>query len=101
MKEVTGKGPEHIRIFVNQNLITVFAQGTLTPAEETLVNADRKESVRELRSHLQISIQDKFAEAIEDLTGIAVVSPLSDHAVDPDLSVYCFALERDLVDLLG
>ena len=99
MKAVTGRGPDHVRVFVNQNLVTLFAQGTLTPAEESLIEAKRDQAAQDIQTELQMVIRDRFSEAIEELTDHKVVSPLSDHGIDPDLSVYCFALDRDLVEL--
>ena len=66
MKAVTGRGPDHVRVFVNQNLITLFAQGTLTPAEESLIEAKRGQAAQDIQTELQMVIRDRFSEAIEE-----------------------------------
>ena len=100
MKESTGRGPDHIRVFVNQNLVILFAQGTLTASEEVLVKVSRESAARDVRNELQLVVRDRFVQEIGELTGLEVISPLSDHGLDPDLAVYCFALEGDLAELL-
>ena len=64
------------------------------------MKGSRERAARDVRNELQLVVRVRFVQEIEELTGLKVISPLSDHGLDPDLAVYCFALEGDLAELL-
>jgi uncharacterized protein YbcI len=88
-----GKGATQAKTYVWDNLVVTVLRDVLTVAERTLIEADRAEAVRELRSTFQSSLEHTFRTAIERLTGRRVRSCMSQ--VDPyrGLGVEVFVLE--------
>jgi uncharacterized protein YbcI len=88
-----GKGATQAKTYVWDNLVVTVLRDVLTVAERTLVDADRADKVRELRTTFQFSLEPTFRAAIERLTGRRVHSFMSQ--VDPDrgLGVEFFVLE--------
>jgi uncharacterized protein YbcI len=65
----------------------------LTVAERTLIDVDRADTVRDMRTTFQFSLESTFRAAVENLTGRSVHSFMSQ--VDPvnGLGVEVFVLE--------
>jgi uncharacterized protein YbcI len=88
-----GKGATQAKTYAWDNLLVTVLRDVLTVAEHTLVDADRAETVRTVRSTFQTTMQATFCAAIEQLTGRRVQSFMSQ--VDPvnGLGVEVFVLE--------
>jgi uncharacterized protein YbcI len=88
-----GKGATQAKTYVWENLVVCVLRDVLTVAERTLIEADRAETVRELRTAFQFSLEETFRAAVERLTGRRVLSFMSQ--VDPinGLGVEVFVLE--------
>jgi uncharacterized protein YbcI len=88
-----GKGATQAKTYVWDNLVVTVLRDVLTVAERTLVDADRADTVREVRATFQFSLEDTFRAAIERLTGRRVHSFMSQ--VDParGIGVEVFVLE--------
>jgi uncharacterized protein YbcI len=92
--EYLGRGPTKARAVVTGAAIMVILEETLTKAERKLIDAGMGESVRETRRLLQDTMRDEMIAAVEDLTGRRVIGFLSDHQLDPDISMESFIFER-------
>jgi uncharacterized protein YbcI len=90
-----GKGATQAKTYVWDNLIVCVLRDVLTVAEHTLIDADRADTVRDVRTTFQSSLEGTFRTAIERLTGRRVHSFMSQ--VDPanGLGVEVFVLEAD------
>jgi uncharacterized protein YbcI len=88
-----GKGATQAKTYVWDNLVVTVLRDVLTTAERTLVEVDRADTVREVRTTFQVTMEPTFRSTIERLTGRRVQSFLS-H-VDPvsGLGVEVFLLE--------
>jgi uncharacterized protein YbcI len=88
-----GKGATQAKTYVWDNVIVTVLRDVLTTAERTLVDADRADTVREVRGTFQHSMEQTFRSAIERLSGRRVQSFMSQ--VDPvnGLGVEIFVLE--------
>jgi len=88
-----GKGATQAKTYVWDNLVVTVLRDVLTVAERTLVDVDRADTVREVRTTFQFSLEPTFRAAVERLTGRSVHSFLSQ--VDPfnGLGVEVFVLE--------
>lgn len=93
LKQQLGRGPTSARTFINDDVVTVVLQDTLTAAEKTLIESDRAEVVSDMRRSYQDAICDEAVALIERETGRNVMVMLSDHSVIPDCAVECFVLE--------
>ena len=91
--EYYGKGATQAKTYVWDNLVVTVLRDVLTVAERTLVDVDRVDTVRDIRTKFQFTLQPTFCAAIERLTGRRVHSFMSQ--VDPanGLGVEIFVLE--------
>ena len=94
-KEYVGRGPTQARSYVQEDVITVVLQDTMTKAEETLAAEDEEDLVRGVRRVFQGKFREDAVEIAERLTGRKVKAFLSDHAIDPDVAVEVFVLEPE------
>ena len=88
-----GKGATQAKTYVWDNLVVTVLRDVLTVAERTLIDADRADTVREVRTTFQFSLEQTFRGAVERLTGRRVLSFMSQ--IDPanGLGVEIFVLE--------
>ncbi|HZH24180.1 MAG TPA: DUF2294 domain-containing protein [Solirubrobacteraceae bacterium] len=88
-----GKGATQAKTYVWDNLVVTVLRDLLTVAERTLVEVDRTDTVRDVRTKFQLSLEPKFRDAVEQLTGRRVHSFMSQ--VDPanGLGVEVFVLQ--------
>jgi uncharacterized protein YbcI len=87
-----GKGATHAKTYVWDNLVVCVLRDVLTTAERTLVDVDRADTVRDVRTTFQFTMEHTFRSAVERLTGRRVQSFMSQ--VDPEngLGVEVFVL---------
>lgn len=99
MKEHVGRGPETSRAHINEGVVTVLLEGTLTEVERTLVRAGKQDVVKNTRQSYQDALCDDAIALVEEQTGSEVRAFMSDHSVEPDVAILCFVLatsgERD------
>jgi uncharacterized protein YbcI len=88
-----GKGATQAKTYAWENLLVTVLRDVLTTAEHTLVEADRAETVREVRMTFQSAMEETFRTAVERLTGRRIRSFMSQ--VDPasGYGVEVFVLE--------
>ena len=88
-----GKGATQAKTYAWDDLIVTVLRDVLTTAERTLIEVDRAETVRSVRTTFQFTMEETFRAAIERLTGRQVLSFMSQ--VDPSngLGVEVFVLE--------
>ena len=88
-----GKGATQAKTYVWDNLVVTVLRDVLTVAERTLIEVDRADTVRDVRMKFQLSLEQTFRTAVEQLTGRRVQSFMSQ--VDPanGLGVEVFLLE--------
>ncbi len=92
MREYTGRGPTKARTYVNEDLITVVLQDTLTMGERSLVRDGEVELVLASRKAFQRTMSTQMIAAVERHSGRSVLAFLSDNHVDPDVAVESFVL---------
>jgi uncharacterized protein YbcI len=92
LSQYTGRGPTKARTYINENLVTIVLQDTLTKAEQTLVDRDRRELVLLTRSTFQDVMGDDLAAGVEEVLGRKVVAFLSANHIDPDIAIESFIL---------
>jgi uncharacterized protein YbcI len=93
-----GKGATQAKTYAWDDLVVTVLRDVLTTAERTLIEVDKAETVRSVRTTFQFTMEATFRAAIERLTGRRVLSFMSQ--VDPQngLGVEVFVLEPVEVD---
>jgi len=94
MSEYTGRGPTKARTYINDDVVTVVLQDTLTKGERSLVGDDLDELVLSMRKAFQGTMRHDLISGIEEILGRSVVAFLSDNHIDPDIAVEVFVLAR-------
>jgi len=92
LRQYTGRGPTRSRTYLNDELISVVLQGTLTQAERALIADGKSELVLSNRRAFQGIMRADLIAGIEELTGRTVIAFLSDNSIDPDVKVKSFLL---------
>jgi anti-anti-sigma factor len=97
-RERSGTGPRRARAHVTDAHVTALFEGTLTPAERTLVARGRAGLVRAQREELRASMEAEATALVERVTGHPVVAALGDALVEPDHATQVFVLGPPLPD---
>lgn len=90
--QYTGRGPTKARTYINDDLVTVVLQDSLTKAERTLVAHDHRELVLRTRSAFQQAMRADFVAGIQEILGRQVAVFLSANHAEPDYAVETFIL---------
>jgi uncharacterized protein YbcI len=92
LKSLSGTGPERCRVFINDDVVTLVCDRTLTTAEKSLASAE-PEVVNDMREKLQVQVRNQFIPDVEEVTGRKVVAAISSHALEPDVAGHIYILE--------
>ena len=92
MSEYTGRGPTKARTYINDDVVIVVLQDTLTKGERRLVGDGREEIVLSMRKAFQGTMGYDVVTGIEEILGRRVRAFLSDNHIDPDVAVEVFLL---------
>jgi uncharacterized protein YbcI len=92
LSQYTGRGPTKARTFFNDDMVTVVLHDTLTKAESTLVEKDRRDLVLLTRTTFQEVMGDDLIAGIEEITGRNVIAFLSANHISPDIAIETFIL---------
>jgi uncharacterized protein YbcI len=86
-KPVTAK-----TLMLGDDLIACVLGGVYTDVEKTMIEIQKKTLVQETRNAFQDTMQDKFIDTVERLSGRQVMAFFSDHHVGPDVEIELFIL---------
>jgi uncharacterized protein YbcI len=92
-KEFYGKGPTKAKTFLNDNYVFCVMEGGLTRNEQTLVDRGHKDLVRNFRLRFQEAMEDSTVEAVQRITGRAVIGYHSQIVFDPERAFEIFVLD--------
>ena len=94
MKHYYGKGPTKAKSYMLDDFLITVLRGGVLPAEKTMLEAGREDSVREFRQEFQNEMGAKLIGMVEDVTGRTVVNYQSQVLFDPDLIIEIFVFDR-------
>jgi uncharacterized protein YbcI len=92
MSAYTGRGPTKARTYINDDVVTVVLQDTLTKGERSLVGDDLDDLVLTMRKAYQGTMRHDLIGGIDEILGRKVVAFMSDNHIDPDFAVEIFVL---------
>jgi uncharacterized protein YbcI len=93
MNEYTGRGPTKARTYLQDDLISVVLQDTLTKGERSLVGGGQEDLVMASRFAYQQTMRVDLVAGIEQITGRTVRAFLSSNHLDPDVAVETFLMD--------
>jgi uncharacterized protein YbcI len=85
-REFYGRGATRGRTIMQENYVLCVLDDIYTKAERTLIDAGRFGEVQLARNAFQETMEERFSEAVEELTGRRVVGFLSQVRTDPDIA---------------
>jgi uncharacterized protein YbcI len=93
--EYTGRGPTKARTYLNEDLVTVVLQDSLTKGERSLVKDGKQELVLDVRLAFQQTMRAALVAGIEQITGRSVRAFLSANHMEPDIAIESFILGEE------
>jgi uncharacterized protein YbcI len=87
LSQYTGRGPTKARTYLNEDLVTIVLQDTLTHAERTLVAKGRSDLVLVTRRTFQEVMGADLIAGVQEILGREVLAFCSANHVDPDIAV--------------
>ena len=93
VKEHADRGPTKCRTYIDDDLIIVMMLGGFSRLENTLFEDGKWLDVRSTRHAFADTMEGRFTEVIERLTGLEVAAFMSASHQQPDLQVEMFVLD--------
>jgi uncharacterized protein YbcI len=93
VKEHADRGPTQCRTYIDDDLVIVMMRGGFSRLENTLFEDGKFLDVRSTRHAFQDTMEGRFTEVIERLTGREVAAFLSASHQPPDLQMEVFVLD--------
>ena len=90
-KEHSGRGPTRCRTYIDDDLVIVLMREGYSQLEDTLFEDGKWLDVRAMRHTFQDTMQARYSEIIERMTGRTVVAFMS-ASHHPDLQMQTFVL---------
>jgi uncharacterized protein YbcI len=88
-----GKGPTKAKTYLLDDTVVCVMQDVFTTVERTLIDNDKGDLVREVRTSFQYALRDEFIDAVREITGRRARSFMSQIDCDADMAVEFFLLE--------
>ena len=95
-----GKGPTKAKTYLVDDTIVCVMQDVFTTVERTLIENDKGDLVREVRTSFQYSLRHEFLEAVREITGRRPRAFMSQIDCDADMAIEFFLLDPiDVTDI--
>lgn len=95
LKEHADRGPTKCRTYIDDDLVIVLMRGGYSRLEDTLFEDGKFLDVRATRHAFQDTMEGRFTEVIERLTGREVAAFMSASHQHPDLQMEVFVLDGE------
>ena len=95
LKDSFGKGPLKAKSYMLDDFLLVVMRGGVTVAEQTMLDRDHGDLVREFRQTYQNEMGDELVTKVEVLTGRKVVNYQSQILFEPHIVVEMFFFEDE------
>ena len=86
---------------LGDDLLACVLGGVYTDVEKTMIELQRSTVVQETRSAFQDSMQKKFIDEVERLSGRDVLAFISNHHIGPDIEIELFVFRDGAEDRAG
>jgi len=93
VNDYTGRGPTKARTYIDEDIVTVVLQDSLTKGERSLVRDGKEELVLNTRMAFQQTMRADLVAGLEAITGRTVRAFLSANHMDPDIAIESFVLD--------
>ena len=90
--DYTGRGPTKARTYIQDDLVSVVLQDSLTKGERSLLQDGEHGLVLDMRKTFQRTMKGDLIAGVEEIVGRRVIAFLSANHVEPDISIESFLL---------
>ena len=94
-REFYGRGATRGRTILQDDYLVCFLEDIYTKAERTLIDTGSFDEVLRSRHAFQMAMEERFTNAVEELTDRRVVGFLSQVRADPDVAIEAFLFAPD------
>ncbi len=95
-KQYFGKGPLSAKSYLVDDLLFIVMRGGMTRAEETMLDFDQADKVREFRQTFENEMTERLTTMIEDITGRKVLTYQSQVLFDPEIVIEMFVFDKPI-----
>lgn len=95
-KQYFGKGPVRTKSYLVDDLLFIVMRGGMTRAEETMIDFEQTDQVRDFRQSFENEMTERLTDMIEKLTGRKVLTYQSQILFDPELVIEMFVFDKPL-----
>lgn len=92
-EEAYGSGAWNMDVHILEDTVLLLIDVDLSRSEQTLVQADQSDAVKQMREAFQVAIEPTFTAIIERATGRRVRSFHSAMSMEPVYSIELFRLD--------
>ena len=85
-----GRGPTRAKTYIEDDYVLCVLEEIFTPAELTLIRADKAEHVEATRRAFQEAVNPEFIEVVEAATGATVRAFMSQVDIEGQMAVELF-----------
>jgi uncharacterized protein YbcI len=90
-----GRGPTRAKTHIGDDYLLCVLENVFTPAEHTLIRADRAAQVVSTRAAFQDAVEPEFVQTVESATGRPVRAFVSAVHTSTDTAIELFLFDRD------
>jgi uncharacterized protein YbcI len=94
-----GKGPTKAKTYLVDDVVITVMQDVFTTVERTLIEHDKGDLVRDVRTAFQFTLRDEFMQAIQAIVGRDVRGFISQIDCNADIAVEVFLLANGVTDV--
>ena len=94
-----GKGPTKAKTYLLDDVVVTVMEDVFTTVERTLIDHDKAELVRDVRTTFQYTLRDEFTGAIREITGRETRAFISQIDWKADIAVEVFLLTDGETDV--
>jgi uncharacterized protein YbcI len=94
-----GKGPTKAKTYLIDDTVVCVMQDVFTTVERTLIDADKGELVRDVRTTFQYTLRDEFIDAVHEIVGRRPRAFMSQIDCNADMAVEFFLLDDGVTDV--
>ena len=94
-----GKGPTKAKTYILDDVVITVLEDVFTTVERTLIERDKGELVREVRTTFQYEMRDEFTESVRQITGREARAFISQIDCQADIAVEVFLLADGVTDV--
>jgi uncharacterized protein YbcI len=94
-----GKGPTKAKTYLVDDVVITVMQDVFTTVERTLIEHEKGDLVREVRTAFQFTLRDEFKQAVQEIVGRDVRGFISQIDCDAGIAVEVFLLANGVTDV--